>query len=125
QSLKASQSRELKPRSCASAGPTSSSSTARSKPCAPSTASPPRPHSSAFARTSATPSPPDNRVAILLRHATPSLFHQCHLGRMLRSSSRCPGRRPASERGREHQAGRCPPLWPRDLRNDGGSVAAR
>ena len=34
------------------------------------------------------------------------------------------GRRLASSRGREPRPGRCPPLWPGDLRNDGGSVAA-
>src|SRR5262249_23261261 len=33
-------------------------------------------------------------------------------------------RRLASSRGREPRAGRCPPSWPGDLRNDGGSVAA-
>jgi hypothetical protein len=62
--------------------------------------------------------------AILLRNATPSVLHQHHIGRMLRSSCNVRGRRIASSRGREHRLGRCPPLWPGDLRNDGGSVSA-
>src|SRR5471032_2779336 len=62
--------------------------------------------------------------AVLLRNATPSVFHQRHIGRVLRSSCNARGRRLASSRGREPRAGRCPPLWPGDLRNDGGSVAA-
>ena len=33
------------------------------------------------------------------------------------------GRRLASSRDREPRPGRCPPLWPGDLRNDGDSVA--
>jgi hypothetical protein len=57
-------------------------------------------------------------------NATPSVFHQRHIGRVLRSSCDTRGRRLASSRGREHRPGRCPPLWPGDLRNDGGSVAA-
>src|SRR6266436_3882439 len=65
--------------------------------------------------------------AVLLRNATPSVFHQRHIGRVLRSSCNPTGRRIArlaSSRGREPQPGRCPPLWPGDLRNDGGSVPA-
>jgi hypothetical protein len=61
---------------------------------------------------------------VLLRNATPSVFHQRHIGRVLRSSCNPRGRRLASSRGREPQPGRCPSLWPRNLRNDGGSVAA-
>ena len=34
------------------------------------------------------------------------------------------GRRLAPSRGREPQSGRCPSLWPGDVRNDGISVAA-
>ena len=62
--------------------------------------------------------------AVFLRNATPSVFHQRHIGRVLRSSCNSPGRRLASSRRREPSAGRYPPLWPGDLRNDGGSVAA-
>ena len=62
--------------------------------------------------------------AILLRNATPSVFHQRDVGRVLRSSCNTRGRRIASTRGREPQPGRCPPLWPGDLRNDGGGVPA-
>src|SRR5438309_6393002 len=65
--------------------------------------------------------------AILFRNATPSVFHQRHIGRVLRSSCNTTGRRVArlaSSRGREPQPGRCPPLWPGDLRNDGGSVSS-
>ena len=40
-------------------------------------------------------------AAVLLRHATPSVFHQRHAGRVLRSSRNCRGRRPASSRSRE------------------------
>src|SRR5678816_2196007 len=61
--------------------------------------------------------------AVLLRNATPSVFHQRHIGRVLRSSCNFRGRRLASSRGREPQPGRCPPFWPGDLSNDGGSVA--
>jgi riboflavin biosynthesis pyrimidine reductase len=43
---------------------------------------------------------------------------------VLRSSCNTCGRRVASSRGREPRPGRCPPLWPGDLRNDGGSVSA-
>ena len=59
-----------------------------------------------------------------LRDATPSVFHQRHIGRVLRSSCRDRGRRLASSCGREPRPGRCPPLWPRDVPDDGGSVAA-
>src|SRR5215470_10235162 len=59
-----------------------------------------------------------------LTNATPSVFHQRHIGRVLRSSCNVHGRRPASSRGREPRADRCPPFWPGNLRNDGGSVAA-
>src|SRR6266436_254293 len=62
--------------------------------------------------------------AVLLRNATPSVFHQRHIGRVLRSSCNHTGRRFASSRGREPRPSRCPPLWPGDLRNDGGSVPA-
>src|SRR4030095_14526890 len=62
--------------------------------------------------------------AILLRNATPSLFHQRHIGRVLRSSCNSGGRRLASSRGGKPGTGRCSPLWPGDLRNDGGSVSA-
>src|SRR6266536_3361032 len=65
-----------------------------------------------------------NWILVLLRNATPSLFHQRHIGRVLRSSCNIGGRRLASSRGREPRPGRCPPLWPGDLRNDGGSVPA-
>src|ERR671912_364497 len=63
-------------------------------------------------------------IAVRLRHATPWVFHQRHIGRMLRSSCDDPGRRLASSRGGEPRPSRCPPLWPGDLRDDGGSVAA-
>jgi hypothetical protein len=63
-------------------------------------------------------------LGVLLRNATPSVFHQRHIGRVLRSSCNPRGRRLASSRGREPQPGRCPSLWPGDLRNDGISVAA-
>src|ERR1019366_9448810 len=62
--------------------------------------------------------------AVLLRNAIPSVLHQRHIGRVLRSSCNPRGRRLASSRGREPQPGRCPSLWPGDLRNDGISVAA-
>jgi len=62
-------------------------------------------------------------LGVLLRNATPSVFHQRHIGRVLRSSCNPSGRRLASSRGREPQPGRCPSLWPGDLRNDGISVA--
>ena len=61
---------------------------------------------------------------VQLRNATPSVFHQRHIGRVLRSSCNIRGRRLASSCGREPRPGRCPPLWPGDLRNDGGSVSA-
>ena len=61
---------------------------------------------------------------VVSRNATPSVFHQRHIGRVLRSSCNARGRRLASSRGREPRPGRCPPLWPGDLRNDGGSVSA-
>src|SRR5438309_345901 len=63
-------------------------------------------------------------IGVLLRNATPSVLHQRHIGRVLRSSCNVRGRRLASSRSREPRPGRCPPLWPGDLRNDGGSVAA-
>jgi hypothetical protein len=59
-----------------------------------------------------------------LRDATPSVFHQRHFGRVLRSSCNSRGRRVASSRGREPRPSRCPPLWAGDLRNDGSSVPA-
>src|SRR5215469_4627480 len=62
--------------------------------------------------------------AVLLRNATPSVFHQRHIGRVLRSSSNDRGRRLVSSCGREPRPGRCPPLWPGDVRNDGGGVSA-
>ena len=62
--------------------------------------------------------------AVLLRNATPSVFHQRDLGRVLRSSCYTRGRRLASPRGREPRPGRCASLWPSDLRDDGGSLAA-
>src|SRR5689334_25126389 len=62
-------------------------------------------------------------VALLLHNATPSVFHQRHIGRVLRSPCNSRGRRLASSRGREPRAGRCPPLWPGDVRNDEGRVA--
>src|SRR5262245_24957910 len=52
-----------------------------------------------FARFGSTVTPP------------PSVFHQRHVGRVLRSSRNRPGRRLASSRGRDHRPGRCPPLW--------------
>src|SRR5213592_4958629 len=51
-------------------------------------------------------------LSVLLRDATPSVFHQRHIGRVLRSSCNSRGRRLASPRGREPRSGRCPPLWP-------------
>jgi hypothetical protein len=62
--------------------------------------------------------------AVLFRNATPSVLHQRYIGRVLRSSCNTPGRRLASLRDREPCPGRRPPLWPSDLRDDGGSVAA-
>src|ERR687897_790951 len=62
-------------------------------------------------------------IAVRLRNATPAVFHQRHIGRLLRSSCRGRGRSDASVLGREPGAGRCPPLWPGHLRNDGGGVA--
>jgi hypothetical protein len=50
-----------------------------------------------------------------LPHATASVFHQRHIGRVLRSSRRNRGRRVASSRHAEHRSGRCPPLWPGDV----------
>ena len=73
-------------------------------------------------RLRATGSP--NPSPVLLRDATPSVFHQRHIGRMLRSSCGGGGRRAASSCGREPRPSRCPPLWPGDLRIDGGRVAA-
>src|SRR5207244_13434280 len=72
----------------------------------------------------ALPSYRTTQSAVLLRNATPSVLHQRHIGRVLRSSCNDRGRRLASSRARELRPGRCPPLWPGDLRNDGGSVAA-
>src|SRR5262249_33009327 len=63
------------------------------------------------------------RPVVLYRNATPSVFHQRHIGRVLRSSCNSRGRRIASPRDREPRSGRCAPLGPGDLRNDGGSVA--
>jgi uncharacterized protein with HEPN domain len=59
-----------------------------------------------------------------VRNATPSVFHQRHIGRVLRSSCNSRGRRPTSSRRGKPRSGRCSPLWPGDLRNDGGSVSA-
>src|SRR5256885_16738989 len=56
-------------------------------------------------------------------NATPSIFDQRHIGRVLRSPCGVRGRRLASSRRREPRPGRCPSLWPGDLRNDGGGVA--
>jgi len=70
------------------------------------------------ATSSGTPS------AVLLRNTTPSVLHQPHIGRVLRSSCNPRGRRAPSSRDREPQPGRCPALWPGDLRNDGISLAA-
>src|SRR5712691_8100709 len=50
---------------------------------------------------------------LILRNATPSVLHQRHIGRVLRSSCNPRGRRLASSHGREPQPGRCPSLWPR------------
>src|SRR6185312_780165 len=47
---------------------------------------------------------------VLLRNATPSVFHQCRIGRVLRSSCNDRGRRLASSRGREPRPGRCASL---------------
>src|SRR5688572_3243768 len=60
---------------------------------------------------------------IPLRNGPPSVFHQRHVGRVLRSSCRFHGRRIAPLLGREPRPRRRPPLWPCDVRNDGGSVA--
>ena len=70
-----------------------------------------RPRLNAGVRRHWTPRP----SPVLLRNATPSVFHQRHIGRVLRSSCNARGRRLASSRGREPQPGRCPPLWPGDL----------
>src|SRR5579863_5294030 len=67
---------------------------------------------------------PRASAAIMLGIATPSVFHQRYIGRVLRSSGDIAGRRVASSRDREPRPGRCPPLWPGDLRNDGGGVSA-
>src|ERR1700674_4162438 len=64
------------------------------------------------------------RSAVRLRNATPSVFHQRHIGRVLRASCNLRGRRLTSSRGGKPRPGRCSPLWPGDLRNDGGSVSA-
>ena len=61
---------------------------------------------------------------VFLRNATPSVFHQRHIGRVLRSSCNSGGRRFTSSRGGKPRTGRCSPLWPGDLRNDGGGVSA-
>ncbi len=66
---------------------------------------------------------PASPERVVWGHATPSVFHQCDVGRLLRPSCRHSGRRPTSSRGREPRASRCPPLRPGDLRDDGGSVA--
>src|SRR3954469_15177003 len=59
------------------------------------------------------------------RHdATPAVCHQRHTGWVRRSSCRYDGRRAASLLGREPRTGGCLTLWPGDLRDDGGSVAA-
>jgi hypothetical protein len=50
-----------------------------------------------------------------LRNATSSVFHQRHVGRVLRSPCNVRGRRLASSCGREPQPGRCPSFWPCDL----------
>ena len=63
-------------------------------------------------------------IGVAFRNASPSVLHKRHIGRVLRSSCNFSGRRLASSRGRESQPGRCPPIWPGDLRNDGGSVSA-
>jgi hypothetical protein len=65
-----------------------------------------------------------NTRRVFLRNASPSVFHQRHIGWVLRSSCNPRGRRLASSRGLEPRPGRCPSLWPGDVRNDGGSVAA-
>src|SRR4051794_24773969 len=57
-------------------------------------------------------------------NATTSVFHQHHLGRVLRSSCRFDGRRIASLLGREPCAGRRINLWQGNVRIDGGRVAA-
>src|SRR5262245_49859035 len=67
---------------------------------------------------------PTTPSAVPLRRATPSVFHQRYIGRVLRSPCVSPGRGHFSSRGRELRPGRCPPLWPGDLRDDGGGVAA-
>src|SRR5262249_21658013 len=61
--------------------------------------------------------------ALSLRNAPASVFHQRHIGWVLRSSCNSRGRRVALSRGREPRPGRCPPLWPSELRNDGGRLA--
>src|SRR5215475_3231308 len=68
--------------------------------------------------------PPATPSAVRLLDATPSVFHQRHIGRVLRSPGDDRGRRHTSSRGREPRPSRCPPLWPGDLRIDGGGVAA-
>ena len=62
--------------------------------------------------------------SVPLPHATPSVLHQRHLGRVCDHRRDCRGRGPASPRGREHRPGRCPALRPGDLPDDGGGVAA-
>src|SRR4029453_13774073 len=58
------------------------------------------------------------------RNATPSVFHQRHIGRVLRSSGRLDGRRVALLLGREVRARRCPALRAGNIRKDGGGMAA-
>ncbi len=53
-----------------------------------------------------------------------SVLHQRHVGWVLRSSCNPSGPRFASSRRRKPESGRCPSLWPCDVRNDGVSVAA-
>ena len=128
--LEASTRWESKPPSSASAGPTSSSSTARSKPSAPSTASPPKPPSNASAPTSATLSrskptanPTSTAVASLcvfpsrpLRQkkgltGAPELRASVRLKRLPRLDQRLQPRKYArpSIRGRDHTSHHPPP----------------
>lgn len=67
---------------------------------------------------------PTARPDVCLRSATPSVFHQRHFGRMLRSPRNFPGRGDPSSRDGDSRAGRCSPLWPGELRDDGVGLAA-
>jgi len=62
--------------------------------------------------------------SVCLRSATSSIFHQRHIGRMLRPPCNIRGRGDTSSRDEESRPGRRSPLRPGDLRDDGVSLAA-